>query len=84
MMKMDPGYGFCTAGYYDGWDASIANEADCLATCLSEDECTFAALVDGRTCSRYNVVECVLVSGWALVSEQAHRDAWGRGGQGGP
>ena len=54
MMKMDPGYGFCDTGYYDGWNASIANEADCNAKCLEEEECEFVALSDGYTCSRYN------------------------------
>ena len=48
------GWGFCSSGYFDGWDASIANEDDCKAKCLSEPDCLFASLEVGRTCSRYN------------------------------
>ncbi|EOD05449.1 hypothetical protein EMIHUDRAFT_199199 [Emiliania huxleyi CCMP1516] len=52
MHEMGPGH--CPTGYYAGWDASIATEELCKAQCLAEDECMFASLKVGHTCSRYN------------------------------
>ena len=52
MQEIGPGH--CQTGYYAGWDASIATEKLCKAQCLAEDECMFASLKVGHTCSRYD------------------------------
>jgi len=57
------GGGFCTSGYYKGWDGKgIESPYACAQVCLSEPECVHAAFSLGRTCSRYNRLECTLNS----------------------
>jgi len=71
---MNPlGQGFCTSGYYAGWDRrGVESHADCIKVCLDEPECTFAAFSPGRTCSRYNEASCTLNSDrtYATYSKQ--------------
>lgn len=58
------GKGYCTKGYYAGWDGQgEANQDDCNNLCLREHQCTFAAYMNigsKKTCSRYNGKSCTL------------------------
>jgi hypothetical protein len=57
------GSGFCTSGYYAGWDSKgIESSEACNQVCLSEQQCTYAAFKAGKTCSRYNGDSCTLNS----------------------
>ena len=47
--------GWCSEGYYDGWDASEAHDLQaCLNLCIAEPQCLFAAFKSQKTCSRYS------------------------------
>eukprot|EP00931_Biecheleriopsis_adriatica_P085975 TRINITY_DN60718_c0_g1_i1.p1 TRINITY_DN60718_c0_g1~~TRINITY_DN60718_c0_g1_i1.p1 ORF type:complete len:578 (-),score=107.98 TRINITY_DN60718_c0_g1_i1:10-1743(-) len=49
------GQGFCNKGYYAGWNASEALDAEtCQRACSSESQCVFTSLKVGLTCSRYD------------------------------
>ena len=53
------GQGYCTSGYYAGWDGKgLESQNDCNTVCLEEAECTYAAWDEGKTCSRYHDVDC--------------------------
>ena len=55
------GQGFCTEGFYAGWDGKgTASQDACNAVCLSEQQCKFAAWFPQRTCSRYQDSDCEL------------------------
>jgi len=57
------GNGFCTSGYYAGWDGKgIGSQESCNQVCLTEPQCTYAAFYAGRTCSRYRGDSCTLNS----------------------
>merc|ERR1711953_84404 len=57
------GTGFCTSGYYKGWDGKgIESPEACVRVCLSERQCVHAAFLRGRTCSRYDGLGCHLTS----------------------
>jgi hypothetical protein len=57
------GSGYCTSGYYAGWDKKgINSQAECDAVCAGESQCTFAAFFKGKTCSRYKGSTCTLNS----------------------
>ena len=48
------GNGYCSKGFYAGWEKADATLTQCLAKCRSEPHCVIAALRPGKTCSRYN------------------------------
>ena len=60
------GNGYCTSGYYAGWDSKgTANQDACNLLCLSERQCTFAAYLGsgqsgGKTCNRFKDKRCIL------------------------
>ena len=54
------GLGFCSVGYYAGWeeDKSVAvDEYACAAKCSEEADCTAFSLVYDNTCSRYKATD---------------------------
>ena len=44
----------CSEGFYNGWNQFYASEAECTALCLAEPRCRFAALLEGRSCGRFD------------------------------
>merc|ERR1719499_269163 len=57
------GVGYCTSGFYAGWDGQgIDSQEACNQVCLTEQQCTYAAFFAGKTCSRYNGNACTLNS----------------------
>ena len=69
------GHGYCSSGYYAGWDGlGDASEEACKNLCMKEDQCTFAAYYNGdsgKTCSRYNTKKCLL-----YISTVLQRGHW--------
>ena len=63
---------YCSQGYYAGWVANVATHAQCMALCLTEKQCWYAALADGLSCTRYNPP---VGSGCAAVSDPLQRHA---------
>ena len=65
-LMVDYGEGFCSEGYYRGWDGQgDANAEECQFVCMREAECRFAAYLDdgaSKTCSRYNPATCHLLA----------------------
>lgn len=57
----DHGRGYCTSGYVRGWDRKgVESPEACMAVCMAEADCTYAAFYEGQTCSRYNGSGCTL------------------------
>ena len=45
----------CNGRFYAGWDSTEAETlAPCLAICIAEPQCAYAAFLQGQTCTRYD------------------------------
>ena len=55
---MRVGRGFCTKGYYKGFngepDSENMDAGRCAALCLAEAQCKFFAVTPGETCLRFH------------------------------